>query len=441
MSDDLDRAVDARIDAYRPDRVPPFAALEVRRARKVRARSAAAVVLAAVAAAGVVVVPSLLADRDPLPGGLAAQATADGQPPEELTADGIELRRTGPAAMTGAHTDPADPSALLVYAGREDGDPYCSDNAVVRVVEQTAQTVVLDASAYKPKDPPPPNSGCSLALPPPKQHRLDLGIPLGGRRVLDAAGDRLDVLDTGTLLQPPALPDGYRLPGELTVGYGGTDDAGNDVTVHTYAGPDPRTTIEVYQGDPAKVPGRDEPVHPSVVIDRPTVRGHEGVVTETAGLDDLTCLRWREREDHTVTVCNRGYPPPLAPADLVAIAESMRPTSEIFPEAPPPTAHSGIDVNICLSGEDCRSLDPATSDRVRFSLGLDTTGSFPTVDPNEPACRAGSAVYTVKIHYDSGEPLEVFVPQQCGPMKVNGDLRPIEEAARAQVRTAYENAN
>ncbi|MEX2288704.1 MAG: hypothetical protein WD794_00040 [Mycobacteriales bacterium] len=329
MPDALDRAVDAQIDAYRPDLVPPFAALEARRARKVRARSAAAVVLAAAAAAGVVFVPSLMTDRDRLPADLAAGATADGPPPEDMTQDGLALRRTGPAPITGAYTDPEDPTAVLVYSGRAGTDPYCSDNAVVRVVAQDASTVTLDASAYKPKDPPPPNSGCSLALPPPKQHRLDLGVPLDGRRVVDADGDRLDVLDTGTLLQPTALPDGYRLPGKLTVGYGGTDDAGNDVTVHTYAGPDPQTQIEVYQGDPGKVPGSDEPTGPSVVVDRPTVRGHQGVVTETAGLDDLTCLRWRETDDNAVMICNRGYPPPLTSQQLQDIATSMRPTSEL----------------------------------------------------------------------------------------------------------------
>jgi hypothetical protein len=342
---DLHQAVQAEIAAHTPTRPPSFDALKARRTRKVRAKSTAAVALAAAAVASAAVVPSLLTDPKPLPGGLAAEATADGQPPEELTDNGIELRRTGDTDISGAHTDPADPTALLVYAGRAEPAGHCADFAVVRVVEQTADTVVLDASTYKPTEPPPPDSGCSLVLPPPKQHRLDLGIPLDGRRVLDADGDELDVLDTGTLLQPTALPDGYRLPGQLTVGDGGVDDTTNDVTVHTYAGPNPRNTIEVYQGDPGKVPGRDEP-DPSAVIDRPTVRGHPGVVTKTPGLNDLTCLRWRERPDHVVMVCSRGYPPPLRSKQLQDIAASMRPTSQITaatePAAtlPPQPAHT-----------------------------------------------------------------------------------------------------
>jgi hypothetical protein len=436
---DLHQAVQAEIAAHTPTRPPSFDALKARRTRKVRAKSTAAVVLAGAAVAGAAVVPSLLTDTKPLPGGLAAEATADGQPPEELTEDGIELRRTGDIDISGAYTDPADPTALLVYAGRAERAGHCADFAVVRVVEQTANTVVLDASVYKPTDPPPPDSGCTLALPPPKQHRLDLGIPLDGRRVVDADGDELDVLDTGTLLKPTALPAGYRLPGELTVGYSGVDDTTNDVTVHTYAGPTPRTAIEVYQGDPGKVPGRDEP-DPSAVIDRPTVRGNPGVVTKTPGLNDLTCLRWRERPGHVVMVCSRGYPPPLGSQQLQDIAASMRPTSQITAAAEPATAGSGIDVDICLPDEGCRSLDPATADRVRAALRLDTPGGAPAVGPNDAFCDAAGVVYTVRIRYASGDPLEVSVPYPCGPLTVNGEQRILDETARDDIRLAYENA-
>ncbi len=105
-----------------------------------------------------------------------------------------------------------------------------------------------------------------------------------------------------------------------------------------------------------------------------------------------------------------------------------------------PAAHSGIEVDICLSGEGCRALDPVTSDRVRVALGLDTTGNVPTTSPPGGSCRAGSSLFTVRIHYASGDPQEVLVPRQCGPMQVNGQLRPIQEQVRDQVRRAYETA-
>ena len=179
-----------------------------------------------------------------------------------------------------------------------------------------------------PVAPLPSGHGCGLSLPPPAQHRVDLGVPLDGRRVFDTDGLALTVLDIGTLLVPTTLPEGYRLPGTLTVG-AGLPDSSNDVTLHTYAGPDRDTTIEIYQGRPDEVPGRDEPVYPSVVIDRPTVRGHRAVVTETAGFEDLTCLRWRESQDSTVDVCSRGAPAPLRSDELQAIAASMRPAHDV----------------------------------------------------------------------------------------------------------------
>jgi hypothetical protein len=321
---DLHQAVQAAIAAHTPTLPPSFAALKARRTRQARARSAAAVALAAVAVTGVAVVPGLIQNSDRHPSGVAAGAVADGRNPDTTTVMGVEVRKVGSADVTGAYTDPQDPSALFVYAGRAPKPGYCADYAAVRVAAQDAQTVTLDAARYEPATTPPPNLACTTTLPPPQQHRLNLGIPLDGRRVVDTDGHELKVLDTGTLLVPTALPDGYRGPGKLTVGYGSSDDAGNDVTVHTYAGPDSQTQLEVYQGVADKVPGRDEPVAPSVVVDRPTVRGHSAVVTETAGLQDLTCLRWRERQNYVVLVCSRGNPAPLDSSALQAVADSVR---------------------------------------------------------------------------------------------------------------------
>ncbi len=101
-------------------------------------------------------------------------------------------------------------------------------------------------------------------------------------------------------------------------------DTSNEVTLHTYAGPDSGTQIELYQGRPDRVPGSDDPVPPAVVLDRAVVRGSPAVVTQTAGFDDLTCLQWRESPDHEVGLCSRGAPAPLSSGELQAVAASLR---------------------------------------------------------------------------------------------------------------------
>ena len=53
MSDPLDRAVDAQIDAFRPDTVPPFAAIETRKRARDRRRNSRAAVLSALSVVGV----------------------------------------------------------------------------------------------------------------------------------------------------------------------------------------------------------------------------------------------------------------------------------------------------------------------------------------------------------------------------------------------------
>lgn len=70
MSDPLARAVDAQIDAFRPDKVPPFAAIETRKRRRDRRRMAVgAGVLSVVGVVGVVFAgPSLTGGGDRLTG-------------------------------------------------------------------------------------------------------------------------------------------------------------------------------------------------------------------------------------------------------------------------------------------------------------------------------------------------------------------------------------
>lgn len=97
MSDDLGRAVDARIDAYRPGAVPPFEAIEdVKRRRDRRRTAVGAGAFAALAAAGVAgVLASLTGSGDRL----TPEQVASGAP------------RPAPSASAAGSTEPTTPSS------------------------------------------------------------------------------------------------------------------------------------------------------------------------------------------------------------------------------------------------------------------------------------------------------------------------------------------
>ena len=388
------------LTGFRPTRTPPFALLQARKRSRDRRRTAGAVAASALAVAGIAALPSLTASPERRTSQLAAEAVADGENPQALTIEGVDATRVGSVPITGAYTDPQDPAALYVYAGQVKPLGFCGIYAVVRVAEQDARTVVLDADRYEPAQQAPDDLACTLELPAAKQHRLDLGVPLDGRRLVDSDGNELEVLDTGDLLVPTALPDGYRLPGKLTVGYGGPGLTGSDVTLHTFAGPDAKTQIEVYQGTPATLPG-EMPKPPSViVVDRPSVRGHEGVVTETARLQDLTCLRWEETDDLAVSVCSRGNPAPLGAAELVAVAESMKPTRDTVPSSTASGSSAGSDGNrwwlttapqprdrtldLTVHEQACASGQSADG-RIRYDVSYDDDSIVVTITTVSPA--------------------------------------------------------
>lgn len=98
--DDLDRAVDARIDAYRPETIPPFEAIESRKRTRDRRRmavGAGALSVVALAAAGVVV-PALSDGGDRLtPGG----------PPEAVSITRFAVQYADGSAVEG-RSDGAD---------------------------------------------------------------------------------------------------------------------------------------------------------------------------------------------------------------------------------------------------------------------------------------------------------------------------------------------
>jgi hypothetical protein len=150
MSDALDRAVDAQIDAYRPATVPPFSAIEARKQGRDRLRVAlGAGALSVVGlAAAVVIVPSLGAGGDRLTPGEAHSGTArtafavQYTPTADDTADPtlgrcLEL----PGAHGTASLEPGDPPTWIV--GVEGTDEQAADvrdcleglrNATVRTV-------------------------------------------------------------------------------------------------------------------------------------------------------------------------------------------------------------------------------------------------------------------------------------------------------------------
>ena len=93
--DDLDRAVDARIEAYRPDTVPPFAALTARKRARDRRRNSRAAALSALSVVGVAGVmfagPSLTGGGDRLTGPVLAGPAAT----PSVSADGRATTRYG----------------------------------------------------------------------------------------------------------------------------------------------------------------------------------------------------------------------------------------------------------------------------------------------------------------------------------------------------------
>lgn len=108
MSDELDRAVDARMEAFRPKSGPPFSAIEARARRRDRRRRAAAGVAAGVALVGgaVLVVPSPSADQDRVseqpaarpPAASAAPSLVRPSPLDDSPALVVHIKEQGAAA-------------------------------------------------------------------------------------------------------------------------------------------------------------------------------------------------------------------------------------------------------------------------------------------------------------------------------------------------------
>lgn len=182
MSEDLDRAVDARIDAFRPDRTPPFSALEDRHRRRSRRHkhmlagaSVAAVLLAApavwVAAGGG---DSLLQQADTEPPRVD-RATG----PTGPTGDAPGLAVVGPESSGMVNQAQVEPGAVSSELVTLPG--FLLNNGPEPVVVLRMQVIGTDLRAEM----PPVLLGAGDRL------------PLAFRRVVDCslAGARPDQLD------------------------------------------------------------------------------------------------------------------------------------------------------------------------------------------------------------------------------------------------------
>lgn len=150
MSDALDRAVDARIDAYRPDTVPPFSTIEAR--RHGRSRPGVAIGAAALSVVGlataVVVVASLDAEGDRLTPGEVAPMTGRTTFAVEYTPTAEDAANPSlgrclelPGAHEIASLEAGDPPRWIV--GFEGTDEQAADvrDCLERLRNATVQTV------------------------------------------------------------------------------------------------------------------------------------------------------------------------------------------------------------------------------------------------------------------------------------------------------------
>lgn len=148
MTDDLelDRAVDARLAAFRPGQVPPFAALQARRRRRDVRRGAAAVV-GVLAVGGAAFLPGA-----PSPG-LVARGDASFRPPERIVVEGMEFLRRGTEPLV-LHPGvrPDDASGVFATVPRTHvPSGECAVHYEPVVASQTSDEVVLATWRYTPE--------------------------------------------------------------------------------------------------------------------------------------------------------------------------------------------------------------------------------------------------------------------------------------------------
>lgn len=170
---DLDRAVDARIDAHRPEQVPPFEAIQARRSRRNRTRAAGGALLSVLAVAG-----------------SAFGASAVGSGPDRLP----------------SYTGPAEPPPTTYVLRYEQGHPYDAEADQAAVAACTALPGVGEVSEEQTL---PPKYIVTVAGGEAAEAFTDCALNL--------SGVSLSFLPTvvpwaDALWEPPAFADRVRLP-------------------------------------------------------------------------------------------------------------------------------------------------------------------------------------------------------------------------------------
>ena len=254
----------------------------------------------------------------------ADAASGEGEPPERMMIDGVEVKRSELAPFELVQVEQDNPARLVLLAGQDSpGKPNpCSLEAVVRRLAENDKQVRVAVYLYRTVQELGPNEGCPGVGYPAARFVVPLEQPLGGRSVVDASTDKaVTVIDPAQLLRLTEVPDGYKPAGQLSIDQ--LPSRGGLVTMWTHEGAQPGTAIHLRQGDPAAVePPADATLQ---TLGRYTVHGHPAVFNQAPNFPDVKCMRWRESEELSAVLCTRGDP--AAPLDGDAVARLAEATT------------------------------------------------------------------------------------------------------------------
>jgi hypothetical protein len=277
--------------------------------RRVRRRRRRQVTGAAVAVVLVVAGAALAAGHQASPATTAPLATTV---PATMTVKGIPLELDKRLPFGSVLVASRQARALLVPAGtrpvRPDG---CHPWSMPFVLAQDDDRVVIGVYDYVLASGDRSCFAYGLGT---AQLPLELGQPLGDRRVVDAqSGRAVPVVDQSRYLSPSAPPTGYRV---VTVG--GVQRNGWAWPRYTQTWQGPHGALLVLLEGPVGAMQVHVQHEGSV-----TVRGRAGELVRVAGAGNR-CLRWEEAADDAVELCSQGYSQDVLTVDQLArVAEGL----------------------------------------------------------------------------------------------------------------------
>lgn len=125
---DLHRAVEAELQAYRPDRAPAFAALKARKRQRDQRRAGAAVTLSVIAVAGIAFVPNALGSGSGGSQGVAGPQPKEAEPtrsePDDALSIAFRVTYSDPAAYDGRSDDARLSPCLALQGVGSPLDPF-----------------------------------------------------------------------------------------------------------------------------------------------------------------------------------------------------------------------------------------------------------------------------------------------------------------------------